>query len=176
MRFPRATRLVILCQSEFEAEAALEEIKAWVSEKGLTLHPTKTQIVDSQAKSFSFLGYSFRGKFRFPRAKSHRKMMDRIHELTPRKSGESIEFMLAQINRTTQGWFNYFRHCTWNIYDSYDARIRKRLRRMLLKRHRCNRRKLSRQSRWPNAYFTEHGFRSLREAHNRFVQSLEGNY
>lgn len=171
-----ADDLVILCRSEFEAEVALEEIKAWVSANGLTLHPTKTQIVDSQTKSFSFLGYSFRGKFRFPRAKSHRKMMDRIHELTPRKSGESIEFMLARINRTTQGWFNYFRHCTWNIYDRYDARIRQRLRRTLLKRHRCNRRRLPRHHRWPNAYFTKHGLRSLREAHGRFVQSLAGNY
>ena len=86
-----ADDFVILCRSEFEAEAALEEIKSWVEDNGLTLHPTKTQIVDSRNKSFSFLGYSFRGKLRFPRAKSHRKMMDRIVELTPRKSGESLE-------------------------------------------------------------------------------------
>jgi len=171
-----ADDFVILCRSEFEAETALEEIKEWVSANGLTLHPTKTKIVDSRTQSFSFLGYSFRGKLRFPRAKSHRKLMDRIHELTPRKSGESMEFTLLRINRVFQGWFNYFRHCTWNIYDSYDARVRKRLRRMLLKRHRHNRQRLSRTSRWPNTYFTAHGFRSLREAHNRFIQSHVGNY
>ncbi len=39
-----------------------------------------------------------------------------------------------------------------------------------------NRKRLSRTVRWPNVYFTDHGFRSLREAHNRFVQSLEANY
>ena len=171
-----ADDFVILCRSEFEAEAALEEIKTWVSENGLTLHPTKTQIVDSREKSFSFLGYSFRGKLRFPRAKSHRKMMDRIVELTPRKSGELLESSLQRINRVFQGWFNYFRHCTWSIFDAYDARVRKRLRQMLLKRNRHNRLRLSRTSRWPNNFFTDHGFRSLREAHNRFVQSLEGNY
>ncbi len=33
-----------------------------------------------------------------------------------------------------------------------------------------------RGGKWPNAYFTDHGFRSLREAHTRFVQSLAGNY
>jgi len=171
-----ADDFVILCRSEFEAEAALEEIKSWVADNGLTLHPTKTQIVDSREKSFSFLGYSFRGKLRFPRAKSHRKMMDRIVELTPRKSGESLECSLERINRVFQGWFNYFRHCTWNIFDAYDARARKRLRRMLLKRNRHNRRRQSRTVRWPNQFFTDHGFRSLREAHNRFVQSLAGNY
>ena len=111
-----------------------------------------------------------------PHRSADERQPDRIHELTPRKSGVSLEHTLARINRVFQGWFNYFRHCTWTIYDSYDARVRKRLRRMLMKRHRCNRRRLSRHSRWPNAYFTDHGFRSLREAHNRFVQSHAGNY
>ena len=171
-----ADDFVILCRSQFEAEVALEEIREWVSDNGLTLHPTKTHIVDSRETSFSFLGYSFRGKLRFPRAESHRKMMNRINELTPRKSGHSLEFTLQQLNSVFQGWFNYFRHCTWNIFDAYDARVRKRLRRMLLKRHRVNRKRLSRTVRWPNAYFTSHGFRSLREAHTRFVQPLAGNY
>jgi RNA-directed DNA polymerase len=171
-----ADDFVILCRSEFEAEAALEEIRAWVSDNGLTLHPTKTQIVDSRETSFSFLGYSFRGKLRFPRAKSHRKMMDRITELTPRKSGKSLEFTLQKINSVFQGWFNYFRHCTWNIFDAYDGRVRRRLRRMLLKRHRVNRKRQSRTVRWPNVYFTDRGFRSLRGAHTRFVQSHTGNY
>lgn len=61
-----ADDFVILCRSEFEAEAALEEIRAWVAEVGLTLHPEKTHIVDSREKSFDFLGYSFRGRFRSP--------------------------------------------------------------------------------------------------------------
>ena len=171
-----ADDFVILCRSEFEAEAALETIKTWVDEHGLTLHPTKTKIVDSRTKSFSFLGYSFRGKLRFPRATSHRKLMDRIHDLTPRKSGDSLEFTLTRINRVLRGWFNYFRHCTWNIYDRYDARVRTRLRRMLMKRHRRNPKRLSRLWRWPNAYFADHGFRSLQDSHTRFVQSLDGNY
>ena len=171
-----ADDFVILCRSEFEAEAALETIQSWVADNGLTLHPTKTQIVDSRTTSFAFLGYSFRGKLRFPRAQSHRKLMDRIQKLTPRKSGDSLEFMLMRINRVLQGWFNYFRHCTWNIFDNYDARVRKRLRRMLLKRHRVNPKRLSRTRRWPNAYFAKRGFRSLRDTHTRFIQSLEGNY
>jgi len=169
-------RRVILCRSEFAAEAALEEIREWVAANGLELHPTKTQVVDSRETSFSFLGYSFRGKLRFPRAKSHRKMMDRINELTSRKSGQSLECILQRLAPVFRGWFNYFRHCTWNIFDAYDTRVRKRLRRMLLKRHRRNRQRQSRTVRWPNTYFADHGFRSLREAHSRFVQSLEGNY
>jgi RNA-directed DNA polymerase len=170
-----ADDFVILCRSQFEAEAALEEVRAWVDEVGLTLHPEKTHIVDSREKSFGFLGYSFRGRFRFPRAKSHRKVVDRIREFTPRKSGESIECTIDRINRSMKGWFTYFRHCFWNVFDAYDEMIRKRLRNMLVKRNRLNPKRLPRNQRWPNTYFSELGLYSLREAHTRFVRSI-GTY
>jgi len=79
-----ADDFVILCRSQDEAEAALEEVKRFVAYAGLTLHPEKTRVVDSRETSFDFLGYLFRWKFRFPRAKSRRKMVDRIRQLTPR--------------------------------------------------------------------------------------------
>jgi RNA-directed DNA polymerase len=170
-----ADDFVILCRTREEADAALAEVRRWVESNGLTLHPEKTHIMDSREKSFSFLGYSFRGNLRFPRAKSHRKFVARIRDLTPRKSGESLEMILRRLNRTTQGWFNYFRHCHWSIFRDYDGMIRRRLRRLLLKRHRRNPRRLSRTQRWPNAYFAEHGFMSLNAAHVRFVQSI-GTY
>jgi RNA-directed DNA polymerase len=59
-------------------------VKRFVAYAGLTLHPEKTRVVDSRETSFDFLGYLFRWKFRFPRAKSRRKMVDRIRQLTPR--------------------------------------------------------------------------------------------
>jgi RNA-directed DNA polymerase len=170
-----ADDFVILCRTPEEAEAALAEVRGWIENSGLTLHPEKTHIVDSRAKSFSFLGYSFRGKLRFPRNKSHRKFVDRIREMTPRKSGDSIEAMIQWINQSTQGWFNYFRHCTWNIFVKYDEMIRRRLRRMLLKRNRHNPKRLPRNQRWQNAYFTERGYTGLVAAHVRFVQSM-GTY
>jgi len=171
-----ADDFVILCRSQEQAELALEEVKRFVCEAGLTLHPEKTHIVDSRVKSFDFLGYSFRGKLRFPRAKSHRKMVDTIRRLTPRNSGQSLEATIVQINRATMGWFSYFRHCTWNIFDKYDGMVRKRLRRQLLKRHRRNPERLCRTHRWPNAYFSERGYGSLRLAHSAYVQSLDGTH
>lgn len=171
-----ADDFVILCRTQEQAENALEEVKRFVTEAGLTLHPDKTHIVDSREQSFSFLGYSFRGKLRFPREKSHRKMVDTIRQLTPRKSGESLECTIAKINRVTVGWFNYFRHCTWKIFDRYDQRVRTRLRRQLMRRHRINPNRLCRNHRWPNAYFTELGYKSLRDAHTQYVQSLRGNH
>ncbi len=170
-----ADDFVILCRTQQEAEAAMAEVVTWVASNGLTLHPEKTHIVDSRVTSFSFLGYSFRGKLRFPRAKSHQKFLERVRELTPRHLGESLQCTLQRINRMTRGWFTYFRHCHWSIFQQYDGIIRKRLRRLLLKRHRLNSNRLPRNQRWPNDYFTERGFISLVTAHARFVQSI-GTY
>jgi len=101
--------------------------------------------------------------------------VDRIRELTPRSSGESLEVIIDNLNRSLRGWFNYFRHCFWNVFGAYDGMIRRRLRRILLKRHRLNPERLPSTKRWPNCYFSELGLFSLSEAHIRFVQSI-GTY
>ena len=41
-----ADDFVILRQSASQAHKALEEVRAWVEENGLTLHPNKTHIGD----------------------------------------------------------------------------------------------------------------------------------
>ena len=171
-----ADDFVVLCRSEFEAEAALETIKAWMKQAGLTLHPTKTKIVDSRRKSFDFLGYSFRGEKIYPRAESLKKMKTRIVELTRRNRPDSIEMISRELSRVLRGWFGYFRHCRWTVFTDLDAKIRSRLRRLLLKRHKNNPDRLPRQVRWPNAYFTQAGLYSLREAHLSFARSLAGVY
>ena len=171
-----ADDFIVLCRTPEEAQEALAEIQRWVSDNGLTLHPTKTRIVDSRVESFAFLGYSFRGRFRFPRAKSHAKLMTKIRDLTPRKSGDSMKVIIEKLNLSLRGWFNYFRHCFGNLFKGYDSHIRARLRRLLLKRNRRNPDRLPRNHRWPNAYFEELGLYSLNEAHLRFVQSQVGNH
>ncbi len=171
-----ADDFVVLCRSEFEAEVALQMITEWVEAAGLTLHPTKTKIADSRTESFAFLGYSFRGDKIYPRRESLAKVKARIKELTPRKRSGSIESIAQELNRVTIGWFGYFRHCRWTIYKDLDAKIRSRLRRLLLKRHRKNPERLPRNQRWPNDYFAKAGLYSLREAHFRFDQSVSGNY
>jgi RNA-directed DNA polymerase len=171
-----ADDFVVLCRSQGEAEAALEMITQWVEQAGLTLHPTKTKIVDSRVESFAFLGYSFRGEKIYPRAESLEKVKLRLRDLTRRKQGESLTVIIQRINRVLRGWFNYYRHCRWTIFTDLDAKIRSRLRRLLLKRHRKNPKRLPRNQRWPNAYFANVGLWSLREAHNRLGQSPAGNY
>lgn len=166
-----ADDFVVLCRSQADAEAALAVITGWVELAGLTLHPTKTKIVDSRVESFAFLGYSFRGDKIYPRRESLAKMKTRINELTPRKRSGSIDTIAGELNRTLIGWFHYFRHCRWTIFTDLDFRVRCRLRQLLLKRHRKNPERLPSTQRWPNAYFAKAGLYSLREAHFRFAQS-----
>ena len=171
-----ADDFVVLCRSQSEAETALQMITAWVETAGLTLHPTKTKIVDSRVESFAFLGYSFRGDQIYPRRESLAKMKTRIKELTPRKRPGSIERIAAELTSVLRGWFGYFRHCRWTIFKALDAKIRSRLRQLLLQRHRNNPQGLPRTQRWPNDFFAKAGLYSLRDAHFRFDQSVAGNY
>ena len=117
-------------------------------------------------------GYSFRGDQIYPRRESLAKMKARITELTPRKRSGSVKLIAAELSSVLRGWFGYFRHCRWTIFKDLDARIHARLRRLLLKRHRKNPKRLPRTHRWPNAYFAKAGLYSLREAHFRFAQSV----
>jgi RNA-directed DNA polymerase len=169
-----ADDFVVLCRSEFEAEVALQTIREWVKEAGLTLHPTKTKVVDSRVESFQFLGYSFRGEQIHPREGSYRKLKDTIRKKTPRTSGLPLEFTIASLNASLRGWFAYFRHARWPVFKAIDGMVRRRLRRILKKRHRRNPKRLPATQRWPNAYFARKGLYSLREAHFRFAQSHEG--
>jgi len=165
---------VILCRSEFEAEVALEVVREWVEQAGLTLHPTKSKIVDSRVESFQFLGYSFRGEQIHPRSGSLNKLKDTIRKKSPRNSGIPLEFTISSLNASLRGWFGYFRHARWPVFKDVDGMVRRRLRRLLKKRHRRNPQRLPATQRWSNAFFAEQGLFSLREAHFRFAQSRAG--
>ncbi len=135
VRFPSATRLVILCRSEAEARQALERVQAWTANAGLTLHPTKTRIVDASREGFDFLGYHFERGKRWPRDKSIKKFKDTVRGKTPRVNGQSLGFIIASVNRTTRGRFEYFKHTSFTpVFGALDGWIRRRLERMLLKR------------------------------------------
>ncbi len=167
-----ADDFVILCKSREEAEAALALVQQWVSDEELTLHPTKTKIVDARNEGFEFLGYRFQGKLRLPRAKSLTKFKESVREKTKRTNGQSMPFICARLSSQLRGWFTYFRHCQWSIFRDLDGWIRDRLRSILRKRIRKRGRALRiDHQRWPNAFFEQQGLYSLNAAHVRFVQS-----
>lgn len=168
-----ADDFVILCRTAKQAEQALELVRQWVAEHGLTLHPTKTKIVDVRGESFDFLGYTFRGQKHWPRQKSLAKLKDTIRAKTRRTSGDSLQCTVKRLNRTLRGWFEYFQHSRYaNVYRDLDGWIRMRLRSILRKRGKQRGRGCgSDHQRWPNRYFAEQGLFSLATAHATAVQS-----
>jgi RNA-directed DNA polymerase len=110
VKLPRATRLVILCRTPEEANRAQELVRTWVSENGLLLHPTKSKVVDARTEGFDFLGYHLEDGERWPREKSLAKFKDTIRARTRRTQGDSLPQILASLNRTLRGWFEYFKH------------------------------------------------------------------
>lgn len=160
-----ADDLVIQCRTREEAEAALAAVRQWTAEAGLTLHPTKTKIVDATTEGFEFLGYRFVKHRRFPRKKSLAKFKDAIRAKTRRTVGRSLNTIIADINLTLRGWFGYFKHSHYRTFTEVDGWVRRRLRSILRKR--AGRRGVSGgcdHQRWPNSYFTEHGLYSLQTA------------
>jgi RNA-directed DNA polymerase len=161
-----ADDLVIQCRSRGEAERALALVQAWTEQAGLTLHATKTKIVDAKIEEFDFLGYRFVKRRRFPRRKSLTKFKDTIRAKTRRANGRSVNMIVADVNRTLRGWFEYFKHSYRTTFSSLDGWIRMRLRSILRKRHGGSGRGRGKdQNRWPNAYFDERGLISLTTAH-----------
>jgi RNA-directed DNA polymerase len=167
-----ADDFVVLCRSAEEAQRALNVIRQWVADNGLTLHPTKTKIVDARQEGFDFLGYRFVKHRRFPRAKSLAKFKDAIRAKTKRTSGDSLSFIVADVNRTLRGWFAYFQHSHRTVFRELDGWTRMRLRSLL--RRRAGRRGRSQGAdnhRYPNSFFANVGLYSLVTAHALVVQS-----
>ena len=174
-----ADDFVILCRSPEEANRALALVQQWVADNGLTLHPTKTRIVDVQQEGFDFLGYHFqttkRGIDRWPRKKSLAKLKDNLRVKTKRANGHSLPCIIAAVNRTLRGWFGYFKYSRADTFPAVDGWVRMRLRSILRKRRggRGRGRGVDHQ-RWPNVYFAEQGLFSLQAAHRLACQSPSG--
>ena len=164
-----ADDFMVLCKSRAEAEAALTQIRAWVAENGLRLHPNKTHIGDcrQRGEGFEFLGYRFEAGRRFVRKKSLDRFKEAIRTKTRRTRGDSLARIIDDLNPTLRGWFAYFKHAQPHTFAKLDKFIRRRLRALLRKQ------KLKRgghgltradHERWPNAFFAQAGLLALHMA------------
>lgn len=156
-----ADDFVILCPSLEQAQRALTEVRTWVKANGLTLHPDKTRMADSQqpGQGFEFLGYRFECGRRRVRAKSVQALKDKVRAKTRRTRGQSLAMIIADLNPTLRGWYGYFQHAHRHTFRPLDGFVRRRLRALLRKQEkrpgfgRCH----ADHRRWSNAFFADAG-------------------
>jgi RNA-directed DNA polymerase len=164
-----ADDFVVLCKNQEQAEAALADIREWVAENGLRLHPNKTHLGDCRlaGQGFEFLGYRFEAGRRFVRKKSLNRLKGTIRAKTRRTRGDSLERIIADLNRTLRGWFKYFKHAHPRTFITIDGFVRRRLRSILLKQTKKRSgfgRSLDTHQLWPNAFFAQAGLLTLHTA------------
>jgi RNA-directed DNA polymerase len=163
-----ADDFVILCRSREEAMAVLEQVRQWVTENGLTLHPEKTHVGDCRqaGEGFDFLGYRFEAGRRLVRDKSLKRLKEKIRNKTRRTRGASLACIVADLNPMLKGWFAYFKHAHEWTFSGLDGQIRRRLRALLRKQEkrpgfgRC----LDDHQRWSKAFFAQAGLFAMHTA------------
>jgi RNA-directed DNA polymerase len=163
-----ADDFVVLCKSREEADAALAIIRAWVDANGLRLHPGKTHVGNCLVKGqgFEFLGYQFEAGQRFVRKKSLNRIKDTIRAKTRRTRGESLERIIADLNRSLRGWFRYFQHAHPRTFVVLDKFVRRRLRAVLRKQDKRPGfgATYADHRRWPIVFFANAGLLALHTA------------
>jgi hypothetical protein len=136
-----ADDFVILCRTRQEAKTALQRVKQIVAILKLTLHPTKTRIVNMGQEGFDFLGFHFHKKkakksgkllpYIWPAPKAMKAIRSKIHSITDRKRlSNPLSEVIKYLNRVICGWRNYFRigNCTLK-FQQLDRYVRDRLER-----------------------------------------------
>ncbi len=162
VRFPRATRLVILCRrSAGEALAAARRILTRI---GLELNETKTRLCSAWDEPFDFLGYSFGTQYRFgtgqpylaayPSVKSQRRFKAKLRRMIgSHMSWQSEENLVRDVNRVAGGWLNYFDYGTlWKTYSRLERFLQSRVRGWLVHKHKVGCRG---ECRYPAPYIYE---------------------
>ena len=132
---------VIVCRTKRDAQQALQTVQQIMSRLKLTLHFTKTRIVDMGQEGFDFLGFHFHKlkskktnkllPYIWPSQKAMKAVREKIRQITTRKRlSNPIEEVIRFLNMVIRGWRNYFRiGNSTKKYQDLDRYVGERLRR-----------------------------------------------
>ena len=134
-----ADDFVIICRTKQDAETALQKVTQVMELLKLTLHPTKTRVVDMGQDGFDFLGFHFHKKksrksgkllpYNWASPKSMMNVRHKIHFITERKRlSNTPDEVIKFLNLVIRGWRNYFRigNCALK-FQQLDRYVRYRL-------------------------------------------------
>ena len=161
-----ADDFVIICRTKRDAENALQTVKQIMDILKLTLHSTKTRVVDMGQEGFDFLGFHFHKKkskksnkllpYIWASPKAMMSVRSKIHLITERmRLSNSLTEVIKFLNQVIRGWRNYFRigNCALK-FQQLDRFVRYRLEQWV-------RAKLGSRGHWNELAFrammTEHG-------------------
>lgn len=165
-----ADDFVILCKSREEAEYALIKVREWMEANKLELHPTKTKIINENDDDdgFDFLGYNFKKGERTVKESSYKAFRAKIKLMTRRTQGVGLDVIIKALNPVLRGWFEYFKHAKYWVFQKIDGFVRRRLRSILRRYNKQSKgtgRCLNDHRRWPNIFFAEQGLFTMSTAH-----------
>jgi group II intron reverse transcriptase/maturase len=115
-----ADDFVIVCRTRRDAEGALQVVQHIMARLKLTLHPTKTRVVDMGREGFDFLGFHFHKlkskkthkllPYMWPSQKAMKAVRVKIRQITTRKRlSNPLDEVVKYLNKVIRGWRNYFR-------------------------------------------------------------------
>jgi RNA-directed DNA polymerase len=153
VRFPRATRLVILVDAYPQHDWLFKAVDRRLREELATLqvasNEEKSRGVDlAQGEQFSFLGFAFRrvrsrrGVWRAwypPRLKKRTALLRKLKEIFRRYQSQPIDRVIALINPILRGWVRSFAvgdasRCFGCIKDWVEKKVRRHLMRARTRR------------------------------------------
>jgi RNA-directed DNA polymerase len=119
-----ADDFVIQCGTAEQAARAREWAREQLASLGLTLHPTKTRVVNDRKEGFDFLGFHHRrvsldgsrqesrGVLRWPSAKACRRFREQVrqHLGPPGRTRSEWGAVCRRLGAYLCGWKDYFRH------------------------------------------------------------------
>jgi RNA-directed DNA polymerase len=114
-----ADDFVIICGGRCRAQSSLKAVREIMSRLRLTLHPSKTRIVDMGREGFDFLGFHYHklkskktGRivpYIWPSSKAMKMVREKIHVITERRNLRNpFSEVIKYLNMVIRGWRNYF--------------------------------------------------------------------
>ena len=183
-----ADDLVILCPGEKEALESLRRLGIVMERLTLTLHPTKTRLVEltEGREGFDFLGFHHRlvrswrtGRYylqRWPRRKAMTAIRDKLRAIVGARNrlSRSLEEVIGEPNPVLRGWGNYFAvgNSTRQL-QAMDSYVEERLSLFLSKKHGKSGRRWG--LRWREVDFRGKGLYQLRGTVRRHVYTVKAN-
>ena len=146
MRFPRATRLVVLVDGQPRHDRLLRQVDGRLREElaklEVEVNEEKSRAVDLvRGGSFGFLGFDIRrvrsrtGRWfalAIPKLKKRTELLAKLRAALRSLRSQPVDRVIALINPILRGWVNYFGHghasrCFSYVRDWVEKKVRRHL-------------------------------------------------